>query len=303
MSEIRARATTLLAPVIQGVSVTPTLIDSAGAGPVSVSAIIPANATWSVDVKNADSGAPVQAVSGTQTISGPVAFSWDRKDGAGALVPIGRYAVTVNASVGGIALPPATNVVSIASLPQAVTRVGFTRTSSTNTKVAWVADAANPAPVTANQYRISTNGGKTWGAWRTTSSQSFSAKWKLKRTYLVEIKSINALGESTVVRSKYKVKKFAPPKPAAVTAVNFKRLSKNRVTVSWKPAATEFASSGYYYRVAKNGGKYGKWTKSSGMKTAVTLSKWKKNQTYKIQVKTRNITGYSPTVTTSYTAR
>jgi hypothetical protein len=303
MGEIRARATTLLAPVIQGVSVSPTLIDGAGTGPVNVSAIIPANATWSVDVKNADSGAPVQAVSGTQTVSGPVSFAWDRKDGAGTLVPIGRYAVTVNANVGGVALPSATNVVSIASLPQAVTQVGFTRTSSTRTKVSWVADTANPAPVTANFYRVSTNGGSTWGAWTLTAGLGFSAKWKLGSTYLVEVKSANALGESVVTQSSYKVAKFAPPKPAAVTAVNFKRLSKNRVTVSWTPAPTEFASSGYYYRVAKNGGKYGKWTKSSGMKTAVTLSKWKKNQTYKIQVKTRNMSGYSPTVTSSFTAR
>ena len=303
MAEIRARATTLLAPVIQGVSVSPTLIDSAGTGPVSVSAIIPANATWSVDVKNADSGAPVQAVTGTQTVSGPVSFAWDRKDGAGALVPMGRYAVTVNASVGGVALPPATNVVSIASLPQAVTQVGFVRTSSTRTKVSWVADTANPAPVTANYYRVSSNGGSTWGAWTLTTAAAFSAKWKLGRTYLVEVKSANALGESVVTQSSYKVAKFAPPKPAAVTAVNFKRLSKNRVTVSWTPAPTEFASSGYFYRVAKNGGKYGKWTKSSGMNTSVTLSKWKKGQTYNIQVRTRNVTGNSPSVTSSFTAR
>jgi hypothetical protein len=303
MGEIRARATTLLAPVIQGVSVTPTLIDSAGTGPVSVSAIIPANATWSVDVKNADSGAPVQAVAGTQTVSGPVAFSWDRKDAAGTLVPMGRYAVTVNASLGGIALPPAMNVVSIASLPQAVTQVGFVRTSTTRTKVSWVADTANPAPVTANYYRVSSNGGSTWGAWTLTTALAFSAKWTLGRTYDVEVKSANALGESVVTRSSYKVAKFAPPKPASVTAVNFKRLSKNRVTVSWSPAPTEFASSGYYYRVAKNGGKYGKWTKSSGMNTAVTLSKWRKNQTYNIQVRTRNISGYSPSVTSSFTAR
>jgi hypothetical protein len=303
MEEIRARATTLLAPVIQGVSVTPTLIDGAGTSPVVVSAIIPANATWSVDVKNADSGAPVQAVSGTQTISGPVSFTWDRKDGAGVLVPMGRYAVSINATVDGIALPAATSVISIASLPQAVTQIGFTRTSSKRTKVSWIADAANPAPVTANFYRVSSNAGKTWGGWKQTSGLDFSASWKLGKTYLVEVKSANALGESVITQSSYKVAKFAPPKPAAVTAVNFKRLSKNRVTVSWTPATTEFASTGYYYRVAKNGAKYGKWTKSSGMKTAVTLSKWKKNQTYKVQVKTRNVTGYSPTVTSSFTAR
>jgi hypothetical protein len=157
--------------------------------------------------------------------------------------------------------------------------------------------------VTTHYYRVSKNGGKSWGAWKSTTKSSFSATWKLGTSYQVEVKSKNALGESKITAAKYKVKKFAPPKPAAVTAVNFKRLSKNRVTVSWKPASTEYASSGYYYRVAKNGGKYGKWTKSSGMKTSVTLSKWKKNSTYKIQVRTRNITGYSPAKTSSFTAR
>ena len=303
MAEIRARATTLLAPVIQGVSVAPTLVNGAGTESVNVSAIIPANATWSVDVKNADSGAVIQSVTGTQVTSGPVSYAWDRKDSAGALVPMGRYAVTVNASIGNVALPPATNMVSVASLPQAVTQVSFIRSSSTRTKVSWVADTANPAPVTAHYYRVSTNAGSTWSPWTLSKDPSFSATWKLNRSYLVEVKSANALGESAVTSASYQVAKFAPPLPAAVTAVNYKRLSKNRVTVSWSPAVTEYASSGYYYRVAKNGGKYGKWTKSSGMNTSVTLTKWKKGQTYKIQVKTRNVTGYSPTVTSSYTAR
>jgi hypothetical protein len=303
MNEIRARATTLLEPVIQGVSVTPTLVDSSGTGPVSVSAIIPANATWSVDVKNAETGAPVQAITGTQTATGPVSYVWDRKDGTGTIVPIGRYAVSVNASVAGVALPSAVNIVSIGSLPQAVTQIGFIRSSSTRTKISWVADMANPAPITANSYRVSADDGKTWSAWKQTNKQAFTAKWKLGKTYDVQVKSTNAFGESTAVRSKYKVVKFAPPKPAAITAINFKRLTKNRVAVSWNPAPTEYASSGYYYRVAVNGGKYGKWTKSSEMKTAVTLSNWKKASTYKVQVKVRNITGYSPTLTTSYTVR
>ena len=303
MNDIRARATTLLAPVIQGVSVSPNVVDESTSGSVTVSAIIPANSTWSVDVTNADSGVPIQATSGTQATSGPVSFVWDRTDSAGAIVPKGRYAVTVNATVSGVKIPSARNVVAIGSLPQAVTKVGFIRTSSTDTKVSWVADAANPAPVTANYFRVSEDGGKSWGAWKAANKSSFFAKWKLGKSYQVEVKSKNALGESTVTGANYKVKKFAPPKPSAVTTVNFKRLSKNRVTVSWKPAPTEYASTGYYYRVAKNGGKYGKWTKSSGMKTKVTLKKWKKNSTYKIQVRTRNITGYSPSVTSSFTAR
>jgi hypothetical protein len=300
---IRTRATELLEPVIQGVNVTPTLVDSTDTSPINVSAIIPATATWSVDVKNADTGAAIQSVSGKQVTTGTIAYSWDRKDSAGAIVPMGRYAVTVNATLAGVALPGATNMVSIASLPQVVTQVVFTQVSKTKTKVSWISDTENPAPVIANLYRISANNGATWTEWKTTNSSDFSAKWKVGKTYAVEVKSVNGLGESSAVKTSHKVGKFAPPKPAAVSAVSFKQLSKNRVLVWWSPTASEFASSGYYYRLAKNSSKYGKWTKSSGMKTAVTLSKWKTNSTYKIQVKVRNITGYSPTVTTSYTTR
>jgi hypothetical protein len=240
MGAIRARATTLLAPVIQGVTVTPTFVASEGTDSVNVSAIIPANATWSVGVKNAESGLSVKSVSGTQTISGPMTFAWDRKDDAGELVPLGRYEVSVNASVSGVTLPPTTNVVSIvlaANLPP------------TTNVVPVVAPVVAPiaAPIAA----------------------------------------------PVVSRAK----------PTAVTAIRFHQLSRNRVKVSWSPAPTRFASTGYYYRVSKSGGKYGKWTKSSGMKTAVTISNWKKKKTYKIQVKVRNTYGYSPTVTYSFKTR
>jgi hypothetical protein len=303
MSEIRTRATTLLTPVIQGVTVVPSLLDTAAPNPVNISAILPANADWLVDVKNATSGTSVYKATGTQIESGPLVYTWDRKDTKGDLVPMGRYAVTVSASLEGVALPAATNMVSIASLPNSVTQVGFTRTSSTRTKVTWAADTANPSPVTANYYRTSSNNGATWSGWIGTTASEFMATWAVAKTYLVEVKSVNALGESTVVSTAYKVAKFAPPMPAAVTAINFKQLSKNRVTVSWTPAPTGFESTGYYYRVSKSGGKYGKWTKSSGMKTAVTISNWKKKATYKVQVKVRNVSGYSPTVTTSFKTR
>ena len=336
MSEIRARATTLLAPVIQSVSVTPTTIASDGTDLVTVSAVIPANSTWSVDIRNVGSDVSLKSVAGTQIVSGPITFVWDRKDTAGLLVPVGNYEVTINASVSGADLPTATNVISIVAgansppvpiavpipiaapiavpvvvpivapvvaLPPAVTQVGFLRTSRTRTKVSWALDPSSPSVETTNSFRISTNKGASWGKWWPTKGTSFSANWKQGRTYLVEIKSANANGQSTVKRASYKVAKFAPSKPAAVTKVNFKRLSKNRVRVSWSPARSEFATSGYYYRVAKNGGKYGRWTKSSGMRTSVTLSKWKKNQTYKIQVRVRNASGYSSTMTSSFTAR
>jgi hypothetical protein len=244
MAEIRTRATALLAPVIQGVSVTPKFIASEGTESVNVSAIIPANANWSVDVTNADSGLSVKSVTGTQTVSGPVTFAWDRKDDAGELVPLGSYEVTVSASVSGAVLPPATNVVSIvlaANLPPATTVVPVV------------------APV------------------------------------VVPIAKPVAAPVAAPVAS--------PAKPTAVTAIRFNQLSRNRVTVSWSPAPTRFASTGYYYRVSKSGGKYGKWTKSPGMNTAVTISNWKKKKTYKIQVKVRNNSGYSPTVTYSFKTR
>ena len=244
MGAIRARATTLLAPVIQGVTVTPTFVASEGTDSVNVSAIIPANATWSVGVKNADSGLSVKSVSGTQTISGPMTFAWDRKDDAGELVPLGRYEVSVNASVSGVTLPPTTNVVSIVL-------------------------AAN-LPPTTNVVPVFV-------------------------PVVVPIAKPVAAPIAAPVAS--------PAKPTAVTVIRFHQLSRNSVTVSWSPAPTRFASTGYYYRVSKSGGKYGKWTKSPGMNTAVTISNWKKKKTYKVQVKVRNAYGYSPTVTYSFKTR
>jgi hypothetical protein len=303
MDDIRARATTLLTPLIQDMKVSPKYIDSNDVSAINVSATIPATAEWTVEVKNADNGLQIMSKSGSQVTSGKVTFAWDRKDNSGALVAMGRYAVTVSASVQGVLLPPRTTVVAIASLPSPATDLKFIRSSMTNTKVSWASDSSNPAPVTANYIRISSDDGKSWSNWKKTRKQSFSRTWKKGKKYLVEVKSINALGESAVTRASYKVKKFAPPKPAAVTEVKFKQLSNDRVTVSWSPAVTEYETSGFYYRVAKDGAKYGKWTKSSAMKTAVTLNEWKKNSKYKIQVKVRNISGYSPAVTSTFTSR
>jgi flagellar hook assembly protein FlgD len=315
LTDIRARVTALLVPEIRNLNVTPTLLNAAAITPVSVSAIIPAETTWSVEVKNADSETIVRAASGTQTSSGPMEYSWNVKDASGAVVPIGRYEITLNASVGGAVLPPASNVVAIASVPQAVSNVAFTRTSSTSTKVSWVSDLKISFPVRVNVYRTSDNSGATWSDWTSTVSSQFTSSWTQGNTYLVEIKSLNVIGESQVVQASHvvpasyaapasnTVPKFVPAKPAAVSKINFKKLSKNRVTFSWASVSTEYAASGYYYRIAKNGGKWGKWTKTSNLKTAVTLSNAKKKSRYKIQVKARNKSGYSPTVTASYTIR
>jgi hypothetical protein len=303
MDDIRTRATTLLTPVIQDMKVSPKYLDSNDISSINVSATIPATAQWTVNVTNADSGIQIVSTSGSQVASGKVAFSWDKKDNNGALVAMGRYAVTISATVQGAPLPSQTSVVAIASLPSPATDLKFIRSSSTDTKVSWTSDATNPAPVIANFVRISDDGGKSWSNWKKTKKQSFSRIWKKGKKYTVEVKSRNALGESVVTRASYKVKKFAPPKPDSVTEVKFKQLSNDRVTVSWSPADSEYESSGYYYRVSKNGAKYGRWKKSSGMDTAVTLSKWQKNSTYKLQVKVRNVSGYSRAVTSSFTAR
>ena len=323
LTDIRARVTALLVPEVRNLNVTPTLLNIAAISPVSVNAIIPAEATWNVEVKNADSGAVVRASTGTQITSGPMEYSWNLKDTSGAVVPIGRYEITLNASVGGTALAPASNVVAIASVPQAVSSVAFTRTSSTSTKISWASDSRSSYPVSSNSYRTSSDSGATWSGWTSTVSSQFTSSWSLGKTYLVEIKSLNAIGESQVVQASHVVPasyvapnlspskpaavaivpNSATSKPAAVSQVNFKKLSKNRVTLMWAPVSKEYATSGYYYRVAKNGGKWGKWTKTSSLKTAVTLSNAKKKSKYKVQVKARNKSGYSPTVTSSYTVR
>ena len=205
MAEIRARATELLAPVINSVSVTPNLIDIAVPTPVSVSAVIPATGNWTVTVTNPVTGELLKSSAGTQTTTSAMAYTWDRTNAAGAPVAAGRYLVSIAATVGTAVLTPTTSEVVIANKPSAVTAITYKKVSRTKARISWT-NPAEVLPISTQYVRVSTNGGKTYGKWIKTSKASASAtfkNWKKGHKYTLQVKVTNSLGESAVSTKRF----------------------------------------------------------------------------------------------------
>jgi hypothetical protein len=202
---IRARATELLAPVINSVRVTPNLIDASVPTPVSVSAVIPATGNWTVSVSDATTGELLKSATGTQATTSALAFTWDGTNSANAPVLPGRYVVSIGATVGAATLPTTTTEVVIATKPAAASALTYKKLSKTKATISWT----NPAGILpiSNQYiRVSTNGGKTYGKWTKTSKASAKAtltNWKKGRKYHVQVKVVNSLGTSAVATKKF----------------------------------------------------------------------------------------------------
>jgi hypothetical protein len=296
MNQIRSRATDLLLPVIRDASVTPLNLNQVAAENVSVRATIPATAQWSVEVVNEATGQIVNSVSGTQGTTGPIAFDWNKTDQSGVAVPAGRYAVAIKASIRNIVLPPAGQVVTLAPPPKISKSVSIKRISPTKTKVRWTAITESVAPSTSNQFRISSNGGKSWTKWRAASTTEFvTTKWRRGQVFQVEFRSHNVMGVSNVVSKRYTVAAYAPPKPAAVTSVSLVQTSPNLVTASWIPAVSDYESQGFFTRSSINNGKWSAWKKTPGLNTSQTLNV-KPGDKVRFQVKEQNYSGFSPAV-------
>jgi uncharacterized protein with LGFP repeats len=205
MPAIRARATELLAPVINSVRVTPNLIDASVPTPVSVSAVIPATGNWTVSVSDAATGEVLKSATGTQATTSALAFTWDGTNSANAPVLPGRYVVSIGATVGAATLPTTTTEVVIATKPAAASALTYKKLSKTKATISWT----NPAGILpiSNQYiRVSTNGGKTYGKWTKTSKASAKTtfkNWKKGRKYHVQVKVVNSLGTSAVSTKKF----------------------------------------------------------------------------------------------------
>lgn len=297
MTQIRSRATDLLLPVIRDASVSPLNLNQVAAENVSVRATIPATAQWSVEVVNEATGQLVNSVSGTQGTTGPIAFDWNKTDQSGVAVPAGRYAVAIKASIRNIVLPPAGQVVTLAPPPKISKKITFKRISPTKTKVSWVAVTESVAPLTRNQFRISSNGGKSWTKWRSTSTTEFvTTKWRRGQVFQVEFRSHNIMGVSNVVSKRYTVAAYAPPKPAAVTGVSLVQTTPNLVTASWIPAVSEYESQGFFTRTSINNGKWSAWKKTPALNTSQTL-KVNPGDKIRFQVKEQNFSGFSPAKT------
>ena len=141
---IRAKASELLSVAIRDVAVSPTLVSPNDGTAISVSATIPANSTWTVDVRDPN-GNIVEQVSGTQTIAGPVSYTWNKPAG---LAP-GRYSININATYTPpvTAVPTPSPTASTSPEPSVSESPGFTAESITTSAVSYTPTSFVIAPI------------------------------------------------------------------------------------------------------------------------------------------------------------
>jgi len=300
MDQIRARATDILLPSIRNVSVTPVNVNQVKQDNVKISATIPATATWSVEVVNEKTGQLVNSVSGVQEATGKIAHAWNRTDQGGNAVPAGRYLVGIKASIRAVELPAVANVITVASPPKIANKISFKRISPIRTKISWAPAVFPVAPVTSNKFRVSGDNGKTWSTWNSSKVPEFTtSKWRKGQVYYVEVLSANMMGKSNIVRKKYVVGGYAPPKPDPVSEIAFTKTGNRATTISWLRAPSDYESLGFSYRISINNKKFSEWKTTPNLKSSFVLKTYG-GYKIRIEIKERNISGDSPVVTGRY---
>jgi hypothetical protein len=303
MDEIRSKAATILTPAIRDLSISPSNLNQVSTENVNVRVTVPASAKWSIEIVNETTKSLVNARSGTQKVTGQINYTWDKTDQNGKPVPSGRYYILVKASHPTLRLPKVRRILTIASPPKILSKVAFTRISPIKTKVTWEARTSTIAPVTSNEFRISSDGKKTWSKWaRASNSDLVISKWKLGKTYYIELRSSNRIGRSDVVQKKYVVLPYSPPKPEAVVELVISQSKPNSVTATWSAKGGDYESLGFRTRISINGDKWSAWTKTKNL-VSYRVINTKPGDKVRIQVIEINLSGSSPTAIARYTAK
>ena len=229
---IRDRATELLTPVIHDIAINPAAVEVDSSEPITVSAVVPSSATWSISVVDATSGLvlktvnsdvpePLPSASSSPTVlpaptptSAPIptpqkiSYTWDRTDAADLQVSPGRYFVRISATYGTTKLPTTKSTVFIGRKALAVTAIKFKKKTKTKAYLSWV-NPTGVLPITSQLYRYSKDGGKTWSSWKVTKSRTSGftfKKLKLGARYVVQVKVKNVLGTSPISTYKFRHK-------------------------------------------------------------------------------------------------
>ena len=231
---IRDRISQLLTPVVAVPKVTPSVVAEGASDPVTISSVIAAGASWTIDVINDMDGGIVGHAEGVASKTGPVIYSWPHVDTSSTLLPVGVYTVKVKQSVASVSSPSATpsptatstpaptpsstvdvpvvtektSKTYIATAPVFASVGTWKYRSKTRAWLTWKA-ATSVVPV-SYKYRVLDMYTDKWSAWKSTSvsgNRITVRKLKLSHRYRVQLKAVNAVGESTVRESTY-VHKF-----------------------------------------------------------------------------------------------
>ena len=332
---IRNKASEILAIAIQDVTVSPTLVGPNEGSTISVSATIPANSTWVVDVRDPN-GNVIEQATGTQATKGPITYTWNKPAG---LAP-GRYSVNINATftppalsspsptptptvsepeavavasvstnqanytfapfaVAPIRLQEKSTQVIVAGVPSAVSDLKFIRVSSKATKIKWTPVTTDLVNASSYAYRYSTNGGRSWSGWTdTNATEATLGGWAKGKTWQVQVVAKNFVGASTETGGAYKAGAVAA-KPR-VPNIAFTRLSGSSTRISWSPSKSDkLPVLTSYYRFSTNNGKsWSAWTATGDRQFVMTGLAAKKK--YRVQVKLVNDVGTGSARSTSF---
>ena len=231
---IRDRIASLLTPVVAIPKVIPNVVANDQTDPISISSVIVGGASWAIDILNDVDGSVVGHAEGLQTTVGPITYSWPHLDANNNLLPAGTYTVrvqqTLNSAPSASPTPTGTQTatptpstssdssseeptslitqrtgkVTIATAPKLQSAAEWKYRSRTRAWVLWK-PATSFVPVTY-QYRVFDKTAKTWTNWKSTkisNSRITVRKLVLWRSYRLQLKAINAVGESRILESNY----------------------------------------------------------------------------------------------------
>ena len=225
MDEIRSEAAKLLTPTIQDVAIAPNVLEPEQEDLVTISAVVPTAATWSITITDETTGILLQNITESTVIPTPstdaapavqtaiplttkISYLWNKTDDKGTVVGTGRYVVSINATVAGVKLKTKKSVITVATKPAAVNKFSYLKRSKTKAKISWQTEVG-PLPLTKQTYRLSRDNGKTWSSWKETVDALPAVTFKnLKsgKSYLVQVQVVNQLGVSKTKSYKFKQK-------------------------------------------------------------------------------------------------
>jgi len=206
---IRNQIAALLVGNIENFTVTPVAQLATNVQPVTISAKVPVTSNWNITISDANTGDVVSAVTTKQTVDAPINYQWMHTDSAGQLLPAGNYAISISATVQERQFPVQTTMVLLGQTPAAITGGKMQQTSNFSALLTWPIQSESIPLVDAIYYRTSLNKGSTWSAWQQVPDGSTQQSFRTSlpsRKILIEVKQVNAMGESPAVQFSYKSK-------------------------------------------------------------------------------------------------
>ncbi|GAA5105009.1 hypothetical protein GCM10023339_00490 [Alloalcanivorax gelatiniphagus] len=199
----------------------------------------------------------------------------------------------VNAAGAGPAWGPPDFVLTAAPAPVTGLVATVDRTSSENLTVnaTWTASVDNGAVAGTPEYRwrLQPAGGAP-AMWSVTREPSLQARWLVPGSYALQVKAVNATGESATVSTPVTVRTADAPGAVGDLRVHQLDVVAGTATVSWT-APDDGGSPLYGYSVALTDETTGQTTRHGSAETSYALTGLQSGHRYRVEVGSQNNAG------------